>query len=111
VSSILAIVLSATLLLAQTANHTFSGKLLDAECRADNPKADCPVLPISKAFGIQTPEGKYLKLDSAGNAATLVELRKIKNEKGDLLRAGPIEASVTGALAGGTLKVDSIVLY
>jgi hypothetical protein len=96
---------------AQSQTPTFSGTLLDAECKADNPGATCPILPVSKFFGVQTPAGRFLKLDSKGNARVLVALRRVRRKTGDLERAGIIKASVTGTLDGDTIKVDALELY
>jgi hypothetical protein len=71
--SVMSIFMGTTLALgythAQTTKNsqvpTFSGTLTDADCRADDHDAKCPLLPTSKTFGIQTPDGKYMKLDSA----------------------------------------------
>ncbi|HEY3838935.1 MAG TPA: hypothetical protein VGL72_20315 [Bryobacteraceae bacterium] len=91
--------------------NTWSGKLLDADCKADDHTRACAVLPTTKAFGLQTADGKYVKLDNAGNESVLVAIRKVRHKKGDILRAGVIEASVTGTWSGDTLKVDSVQLY
>jgi hypothetical protein len=98
-----------TLSLAQAAN--WSGRLVDADCKADDLKRQCAILPTTKAFGIQTPDGKYLKLDHAGNDDALVALRKFRNQKGDILRAGVVDATVTGTLDHDTIKAESLQLY
>jgi len=90
---------------------TFSGVLADADCKADDASATCHVMPVSKAFGVVTINGKYLRLDSKGNAQVQIALRRLKRKTGDIDRAGVIKASVTGALDGDTLKVDSVELY
>jgi hypothetical protein len=105
----LAAVLMLGLLQAQT--PTFSGTLADADCKADDATAVCRVLPTSKAFGVQTTDGKYLKLDSKGNAQVEIALRRLRRKTGDLNRTGVIKASISGARDGDTIKVDSVELY
>jgi hypothetical protein len=105
----LAAVLMLGLLQAQTA--TFSGALADADCKADDARAVCRVLPNSKAFGIQTTDGKYMKLDSKGNAQVDIALRRLRRKTRDLDRSGVIKASISGARDGDTIKVGAVELY
>jgi hypothetical protein len=93
-------------------SRTVSGNLVDADCKADDATAECPLNPTTKAFGVQTPEGQYIKLDSGGNARAHVALRRLLKKKGiDVNRAGVIKATVTGTIDGGTVQVDALELY
>jgi hypothetical protein len=92
---------------------TISGTLVDADCKADDVAAACPLTPATQAFGVQTPEGKFMKFDNGGNNRALVAVKRFLRRKGDIDidRAGPIKASVTGSINGDTLHVDALELY
>ncbi len=110
------IVLILTPLRAQISDHpvqllTINGSLMDADCKADDPHNACPVTPVSTGFGIQTHDGKFLKLVDHGNARVQVELRRLRKKIGDIDRARAIMASVTGSVDAQMIKVDAVELY
>jgi type 1 fimbria pilin len=99
----------AAILAAQT--KTFSGTLVDSDCKADDASKKCEVTSTSNAFGIQMPDGKYLKFDDHGNANVRVALHRRKAKVRDINRAGTIRVTATGTADGNTIKADSVELY
>ncbi len=93
---------AAALLSAQaTVNLTWNGALLDDSCRANDVSARCFISDDTRAFGIQTDDGKYFKLDADGNAKARSAL-KTQNKSGE------VKASINGSLEGETIKVASV---
>src|ERR1051326_952159 len=41
---------------------------------------NCPVMETSTSFGLLTPEGKYVRLDDAGNQTNVLALRSQKTK-------------------------------
>jgi hypothetical protein len=94
--------------------ETWSGKMVDAACKdqaapAPAPEAQ-PSSPVANAceptastvaFGIELPDGKVLKLDSAGNTKAA---EAMKNNAGK----SALQATVTGSMDGQTVKVETI---
>jgi hypothetical protein len=84
---------------------SWTGKLVDTNCAEQNQGISqnkaAPCTPTAKtiSFGLETGDGKVFKLDAAGNA-----------KAASMLRSGKGDASVTvsGAMNGETVKVDSI---
>jgi len=73
---------------------------------ASNPDAhtrDCALACAKSGFGIVTKDQQFLKLDAAGNAKIVEELKA--STKKDHLRV-----NVKGEVEGDTLKVSSIQL-
>ena len=86
--------------------ESWSGKLVDANCKPDanspnSAAATCAPTPETKVFGIQTPDGKVYRLDSAGNA-----------KAADAVKSDPTKTTVkvSGSMDGQMVKVDSIDL-
>jgi hypothetical protein len=90
---------------------SFSGKLIDANCKPD-PSAvgnagganSCAPTSSTKVFAIQTPDGKTYRLDNAGNAKAAEVVKKADPSKGS-------DVTVSGSLDGQMVKVDSIDLH
>jgi hypothetical protein len=83
--------------------ESWSGRLIDAACheQAQGKAASCVPTSKTTAFGIETGDGKVVKLDSAGNMkATQIMKTTTKPDA---------EVTVNGSLSGDTVKVDSIV--
>ena len=83
--------------------ESWTGKLVDITCaHQSKPEASkpepCVVTTATKAFGIETKDGKLFKLDLAGNSKA-ADLFKITNKT---------EVAVSGVMNGETVKVDSI---
>ena len=87
--------------------ETWSGKVVDAACKdqaaaAPTPApAACEPTASTVAFGIELPDGKVLKLDSAGNTKAA---EAMKNNAGK----SSLQATVTGSMDGQTVKVETI---
>lgn len=83
--------------------------VVDVNCSqkvAANPDAhprSCALQCQKSGYGIWTADHKYLKLDAAGNAKVIEQLKA--SQAKDHLRV-----DVTGDVQGDTLKVDSIKL-
>jgi hypothetical protein len=93
---------------------TWTGKLVDANCSETSqnqpPAPDsngkttiksCAATPSTASFAIQTSDGKVYRLDPAGNSKAATAIRGNPDNK------SPV-ATVSGALEGDILKVDSI---
>jgi len=102
--------------------ESWSGKVVDAACKDQAAAAPAPApapapaesaqpsSPVANAceptastvaFGIQLPDGKVLKLDSAGNTKVA---EAMKNNAGK----STLQATVTGSTDGQTVKVETI---
>jgi len=100
--------LTSTLCLAET----LTGKLVDATCieQGKNAKANatkemnvCTPKEGTTSFGIRTPDGRIIKLDSTGNK--LAEDTFKANSKAN---KGEMAITLTGTITGDTVQVDSI---
>ena len=95
------LVLSSAFCLADT----FTGKLVDATCKASNEgkeKGTCAATAATRLFAIELPGAKVLNLDATGNEKAADATKN--TEKTDL------RATVTGSLNGTTVKVETIKL-
>jgi hypothetical protein len=86
---------------------TFTGKLVDAICKASNEGKDasmasCAATAATHLFAIELQNAKVLNLDAAGNEKAASALKN--TQKTDL------RATVTGSLNGSTVKVETIEL-
>jgi diaminopimelate decarboxylase len=87
---------------------TFTGKLVDAACKAGNQGKDvsavanCAATADTHLFAIELPDAKILNLDSAGNEKATDAIKKSQKTA--------LRATVTGSLDGQTLKVQTIEL-
>jgi hypothetical protein len=94
--------------LASTWNNV---SLIDQMCaQKEKVKADpdqhstsCLLKCADSGYGIQTGDGKYMKLDEAGSKMALAELKK--TQKKDHIRV-----NVTGEEKGGVIQVSSLKL-
>ena len=75
--------------------------LKDVRNEPDKHTRDCLLMCVQGGYGLLTPDGTYLKFDSAGNKKVEAALKATKKE--DHLRA-----NVTGERSGDTIKVASI---
>jgi hypothetical protein len=79
--------------------QTFNGILIDLDCRGHDPHNRCAATSLSTHFGLETPDGQLLQLDTS--AANLQSVFQGQN--------GDISATVFGRLrAGNALEVESI---
>ena len=92
--------------------RTFSGNLVDADCKADDSRRACVVTSTTKAFGIQMRDGKYLKLDIGGNAEAHMALRR-RHIKPHSITApvSGVKATVSGMTKGDTIEVQALEVY
>ncbi len=83
--------------------ESWTGKLVDANCleqsQGQNKAASCTPTAKTASFGLETGDGKVFRLDAAGNAKAAA-----------MVKSGKTDAAVTisGAMNGETVKVDSI---
>ncbi len=82
--------------------QNWSGTLIDADCKAKTPTDKCEVSSLTRSFGLQTADGKYVTMDSDGNQKVQKALESTQE------KTGAIKVSVSGTLDGTTLKVDTI---
>ena len=83
--------------------ESFSGKLIDANCKPDPSKkeASCAPTQTTSAFAVETPDGKVYRLDSSGNSKAMAAIKQ---------NPASTTVTVSGSLEGQTLKVDSLDL-
>ena len=94
--------LLATVALAET----WSGTLVDVMCKGKDLAShttQCALACSKSGYGIVTADGKFVKLDEAGNAKTLSTLKTTSKEK-------DLKVKVNGKLDGDTIAVESIEL-
>ncbi len=99
--SILSFVLSMTALA-----ESWSGTVIDVMCKGRDPVShtrQCAISCSKSGFGVLTPDGKFIRLDEAGNAKALAVLKASKKEN-------DLRVNVTGSRDGDVIKVDSIEL-
>ncbi len=104
------VLIAALLPLAAAAETWTNVPLVDQNCSAkftlkdaDTHTRSCALSCAGSGFGILTSDGKFLKLDDAGSKKALAALKASK--KPDHLRA-----TVTGEVANGAIKVESLKL-
>ena len=80
--------------------ENWTGKLVDAACveQAQGKAANCMPTTKTGAFALDTGDGKVFRLDAAGNAKAAA---MVKAGKADTV-------TISGAMNGETVKVDSI---
>jgi hypothetical protein len=89
---------------------TFSGKLIDATCVAQQqPAASCSATASTTAYAIDV-SGKIYKLDDTGNAKAADALKNQANRESNpnSTEKSATMARVKGTLEGDVIKVESI---
>jgi hypothetical protein len=85
---------------------SWTGTIVDVMCKdkdlASHTK-QCAVKCAASGFGVVLPDGKFVKLDEAGNAKALKILKATDKEK-------DLKVKVTGKLDGSVIHVDSVEL-
>lgn len=83
--------------------ESWTGRLVDSAChdQAQGKVASCAPTAKTTSFGIETSDGKVVKLDASGNMKAAQVIKT--STKPDA------EVTINGALNGDTVKVDSIV--
>lgn len=84
--------------------ESYSGKLIDANCKApaeqkEGPLSSCAPTRTTTVFSVQTADGKTYRLDATGNSKAMAAMKE-NPEKTNV--------TVSGSLDGQTLKVESI---
>ncbi len=86
---------------------SWNGILMDTTCKTmkspEEHTRKCALHCADGGFGLVTADGKFLKFDKAGDEKALTLLRKSKKDEN-------LKATVTGTLAGETLKVETVTL-
>jgi len=86
--------------------ETLSGTLVDVMCKGKDPAEhtrNCAIGCAKSGYGVVTADGRFVKLDEAGNAKALAALKASKKEK-------DLKAKVTGEVSGDSIKVDTLEL-
>jgi len=92
--------------------ESWSGKLADAKCVAEQKNAACTPTEATATF-VLNAGGKMYKLDDTGNAKAAEALKSQADRSKDPNAAAgpsPVNANVTGTLDGDTIKVEVIAI-
>ena len=81
--------------------QTWSGSLVDADCKASQANASCEVSSGSSNFGLVTAQGGFAKLDEKGNDLVKSQLQSLKKQ-------GAVQATVRGRMDGDKILVASV---
>jgi hypothetical protein len=85
--------------------ETWTGKLVYANCHAQNEKKPTPVAcaptATTTSFGIETADGRFYQLDSSGNGKAAAAI------KADVSKDS---VTVMGTIEGKMLKVESLIV-
>jgi hypothetical protein len=85
---------------------SWNGTLVDVMCKDKDIAGHtrkCALGCAKSGFGVVTAEGKFLKLDEAGNAKALAALKASTKDK-------DLKVAITGEMDGETIKVTSLEL-
>ena len=111
----LTVVLLALVVVGSAAAAELQGILVDRHCSAKVVKAgqtaaqnhtrECALMPdcMAAGYGVLTPDGKFITLDSAGNKMAEAAL-KASQKKNDL------RVQVSGQVSGDSVKVANLKL-
>ena len=89
---------------AVAAAETWTGTVVDVMCKGRdlaNHTRQCSISCAKSGFGLVLADGKFLKLNEAGNAKTLAALKSSTKDK-------DLKAKVSGTVDGEIIQVDSI---
>jgi hypothetical protein len=81
--------------------QSWTGKLVDADCKAMDASKACEVNGSTKSFALDTG-GQTVRIDSNGNSKVMAKLRKTGKP------AGSVSAEITGTLEHGEIQIQSI---
>jgi hypothetical protein len=91
--------------------ETWTGKLVDASCAAQQKNAACTPNASTTSFGLQA-SGKTMKLDAEGNqkAAAAVKEHNASADRAKNPNAPPLDVvvTITGTMSGDEIKVEAI---
>jgi hypothetical protein len=85
--------------------QTWTGTLVDADCKAAMPSMACAITASTNSFGLHTADRKLAKLDNDGN----VKVRTALESSGKM--SGKVRASVSGLADGDTINVDTVKIH
>lgn len=109
-------------------NNTWTGTLIDQGCytqrvhktesnsdgntstQTESTKVttNCPVTSQTTSYGLLTSNGKYIRLDDAGNARIMQMMKSDKDWSNDIQNHKPVQVRVIGTADGDTLVVKEI---
>jgi len=84
--------------------ESWNGTIVDVMCKGKdvaNHTRQCALSCAKGGFGLVLGDGKFVKLDEAGNAMTLTKLKASTKEK-------DLKAKVTGKLDGDVIQVETL---
>ena len=84
--------------------ETWIGTIVDVMCKGRDLAShtrECAVTCAKGGYGLVLGDGKFVKLNEAGNAKTLGLLKKLNKEK-------DLKAKISGKLQGEVIQVDTI---
>ena len=117
---------------SRTTNETtYTGTLVDAGCRSKHSEhtettttktpdgsstttrtetetVDCPVTPTTTTFGLQTPDGKYVRFDEPSNSRIVEIVKTHKDWNGAITTHKLVKVRVVGEPNGDVLVMKSI---
>ncbi len=102
----LGITATVLLLTVEASAETWSGTVVDSMCKGKDVAShtrQCALSCSKGGYGLVTSDGKFVKFDEGGNAKALAALKASEKDK-------DLQASVTGAMDDGVIKVESIEL-
>ena|SRR5258707_947823 len=82
----------------------WDGTLVDVMCKGKDLAShtkQCALSCAKSGYGLVTSDGQFYKFDESGNAKALAAIKKTSKDK-------DLKATVTGAMDGNVIKVDSI---
>jgi hypothetical protein len=86
--------------------ETWTGTLVDVMCKGRDLAShtrECALKCAKGGFGVVTADGKFIKLNEAGNMQALAALKASSKEK-------DLKVKVTGELDGDVIRASSIEL-
>lgn len=86
--------------------ESWTGTVVDVMCRGKDVAShtrQCALSCAKGGFGLVLSDGKFLKLNEAGNAMTLSKLKASAKDK-------DLKAKVTGKMDGDVIQVESLEL-
>jgi hypothetical protein len=86
--------------------ETWNGTLVDVMCKGKDVAShtrQCALSCAKGGYGLVLSDGKFVKLNEAGNAITLSKLKSSTKDK-------DLKAKVSGTLDGDVIQVESVEL-
>ena len=86
--------------------ESWTGTVVDVMCKGKDVAShtrQCALSCAKGGYGLVLGDGKFVKLNEAGNAMTLTKLKASSKDK-------DLKAKVTGTLDGDVIQVESVEL-